>query len=113
MKKEKCPLPWTMFHNIDGTPDNFRSFSEKKLKDSYEVLRQVLKKDQLIDIDSYATIKTKVDFYKKCVKHYLLAMRKIKGKRWICNMSDSTHYLAMLLSFKGTTWMKKIQSKRN
>ena len=87
-----------MFHNIDSTPDNFQSFSEKELKDSNEVLRQVLKKDQLIDIDSYA----KVDFYKKCVKHNLLAMKQIKGKRWTCDMTDGTHYLAILLSFKGT-----------
>ena len=57
------------------------------------------------------TIKTKVDLYKKCVKHYLLAMKQIKGKRWICDMSDGTHYLAMLLSFKGTTWMKKSKVK--
>ena len=81
------------------------------MKDSYEILRQVLKKDRLIDLDSYATIKTKVDFYKKCVKYYLLAMRKIKGKRWTCDMSDGTHYLAMLLSFKGTTRMKKLKVK--
>ena len=100
-----------MFHNIDGTPDNFQSFSEKELKDSYEVLRQVLKKDQLIDIDSYATIKAKVDFYNKCVKHYLLAMRKIKGKRWTCDMYNGTHFLAMLLSFKGTTWIKRSKVK--
>ena len=70
------------------------------MKDSYEVLRQVLKKDQIISIDSYAIIKTNVDFDKKCVKHYLLTMKQIKGKRWTCDMSDGTHYLTMLLSFK-------------
>ena len=86
-------------------------FFEKELNNSYEVLRQVLKKDQLIDIDSYDTIKMKVDFYKRCVKHYLLAMKQIKRKRWICDMSNGIHYLAMLLSFKGTTWMKKSKVK--
>ena len=102
-KSVGCTLPWTMFHNQDGTPDNV--FTEKIQMDSYNIFKQVFAEDRLIDVDANATMINKVKFYKKCVKYYIQAMKNniYKGKVWKCDMADGKHHLAMLLSFKGIT----------
>ena len=113
-KSKGCTLPWTMFHNQDGTPDNI-TFTEKIQMDSYNIFKKVFAEDRLIDVDANGTMKNKVKFYKKCVKYYLQAMENIiyKGKVWKCDMADGKHHLAMLLSFKGiTTPMKSLTVRK-
>ena len=102
-KVKECTIPWTLFHNQDGTPDT-KTFSYDDLKSSYNIFKEVMTNDRLVSIESYETMKNKVVFYKKCVKYYLEAMQKNihKGKCWECNMADDTHHVAILLSFKQT-----------
>jgi len=99
-----------MFHKKDGTPDT-KSFSYDDMKNSYNMFKQVMTNERLVDIDAYETMKNKIDFYKKCVKCYLEAMRNDihKGKCCECNMEDGKYHVTILLSFKGiTTPMKKM-----
>ena len=113
-KVKECTLPWTLFHNQDGTPDT-ESFSYDHLKSSYNNFKKVMINDRLVSLDAYETMKNKVVFYKKCVKHYIEAMRKNihKGKCWECDMADDTHHVAILLSFKETkTPMKKMNQSK-
>ena len=113
-KVKECTIPWTLFHNQDGTPDT-KAFSDDDLKSSYNVFKQVMMNDRLISIDAYETMKNKIDFYKKCVKCYLEAMRNNinKGKCWECNMADDKHHVAMLVSFTETkTPMNKMSKSK-
>ena len=113
-KVKECTIPWTLFHNQNGTPDT-KTFSYDDLKSSYNIFKEVMTNDRLVSIESYETMKNKVVFYKKCVKYYLEAMRKNihTGKFWECNMADDTHHVAILLSFKETnTPMKKMSMSK-
>ena len=53
-----------MFHKKDGTPDT-KSFSYDDMKNSYNMFKQVMTNERLVDIDAYETMKNKIDFYKK------------------------------------------------